>query len=168
MNTVQSPFQPIIAQVKTTNEAAELLLHIDTILARIYTLESQPFEKIAYASLDPQIAKVIHETFASFRLSWSHSEEVKNFFSNLKDAIRRCAVITITLAYKPSSESITALSLWTRTNIDANTLLEINLDHDLIGGAIVVYKGNYLDLSVKKSLNDYFQKHKSEILKELI
>lgn len=163
-----SPFQSIIAYVRTTQEAAELLLHIDSLLTRLYTVEQEPFEKIAYASLDPQIAKAIHDEFISLHFSWSNSEEIKNFFNNLKETVQHHAVITLTLSYKPSNESITAFSNWTRTNIDSNTLLEINLDQEMIGGAVIVYKGNYLDLSIKKSLTDYFQKHKNEILKELI
>lgn len=167
MNT-SSPFQPILAYVRTTQEAAELLLHIDSLLAKLYTIEREPFEKIAYASLDPQIAKTIHDVFSSLKLSWTNGEQIKDFFANLKQAIQRSAVITLTLAYKPSNEAIAAFSQWTRTNIHVNTLLEINRDQDLLGGAIVVYKGNYLDLSVKKRLDEYFQKHKGEILKELI
>lgn len=168
MNTAQTPLQSIFPFVRTTHQADELLMHIDAILAKLYTIEQQPFEKVAFASLDPQIAKAIHDTYLSYQLSWSNSEEIKNFFTTIKDTIKHLSVITLTIAYRPTNDGIESLSNWTRTNIYHNTLLEINVDQDLIGGAIIVFRGNYLDLSVKKKLDNYFTEHKGDILKELI
>jgi hypothetical protein len=167
MNTQQSIFQPIFAYVKTTHEADELLNHIETLLSRLYTQETKPFESIAYSILDPEIAKAIHEVFLSLHFSWSHPEEIKIFFTRLKDELKRFEVITLTLAFTPTSDAVTAFSNWTRSNISLTTLLEINIDHHLLGGAIIIYQGNYLDLSVRKKLDEYFQKHGNEILSRL-
>ena len=162
-----SVFQPIFTYVRTTHEADELLNHIDTLLSRLYTQETKPFESVAYSILDPQIAKVIHVVFLELHFSWSHPEEIKMFFTNLKDEMKRFEVITLTLAFTPTSDAINAFSNWTRSNISLTTLLEINVDQHLLGGAIIIYQGNYLDLSVRKKLDEYFIKHGKDILEKV-
>lgn len=168
MNTnTQSYFDPVFAYIRTTEEAAELVNHIDLLLAKIYMTQKDPFEKIAYALLEPEIAKVIQDIFVKKQLSWSNAEEVKSFLTSLKSALKGFDVLTITLPYQPTSEDITAFSTWVKTNLGTTILLEVHIDQSLIGGAVIVYKGIYVDQTLQKKLDEYFIKHKDEIVSQI-
>lgn len=160
-------FHPLFTYVRTTHEASELLTHIDILLSQYFKVQKDPFEKIAYEVLSPVIAQEIHKIFSGKNLSWSNPEEVKAFLTGLKATVQQCEVMTITVSYEPAGEDITAFANWSRTNFAQNILLEIHVDPAIIGGAVIIYKGNYIDHSLKKKLTDYFTKDRQMLLSKI-
>lgn len=163
----QSLFQPILTYVRTTHEADELYLHIDTFLTQYYKVQKDPFDKLAYTYLDPAIAKTIQQIFDERKLSWQHFEEVKQFLTELKKCLTSCDVITLTLPNEPTNDDITGYVTWIRNNLEAFTIIETHVDPTILGGVVVIYKGHYIDQSIKKRLSEYFSNHAAEVLQKL-
>lgn len=66
--------------------------------------------------------------------------------------------ISLTIAFKPDEELISALSSWAKENLKEKTDFEITVDPSIVGGAIVEHNGLYRDESVRKTLEDAFKK----------
>lgn len=163
----QSIFQPIYQYILTTHQADELFVHIDTLFNHLYTIQKDPFDKIAYAVLEPQIAKQIQQIFQERNLQWSHLEEVKSFLVGLKHDIQSFEILTLTLSYQPGDQTIAGFANWARTNLAPRILLEISIDPSLIAGSVAVFRGHYIDVSLKKRLDEVFSKQKDNILHQI-
>lgn len=160
----QSIFFPIYQFVYTTHQADELFTHIDMLLNHLYSVQKDPFEKIAYGVLDPRIAQTIQQIFNARNLQWGNLEEVKTFLTGLKQDVRTFEVLTLTLSYQPTDQAIAGFTNWARTNLTPRILLEINLDPALIAGSVAIFRGHYIDLSLKKRLDEVFTTQKDNIL----
>ena len=163
----QSIFQPIYPYVLTTRQADELFVHIDNLLTHLYSAQNQSFEKIAYAVLDPQIAQSIQQIFNQRNLQWTNVEDVKSFLLDLKNNIRSFEVLTLTLPFNPSDQTLIGFANWSRTNLAPRILLEINIDKTLIAGTVAVFRGHYFDMSLKKRIDEIFAKQKNTILNQV-
>ena len=168
MNTQPQPiFQSIFRYVRTTHDAEELIGHIDTLLSHLYTIRKDSFDKLTFSVLDQWVAKAAVEVFATLHFNWNNPDDVKTFFTKLKEELQACEVLTLTLSHRPTPDEIDGYTSWARSNVHQNIIFEINVDQNLLGGAVIVYKGHYLDLSLRKQLDAYFQKYGEEILQNL-
>jgi len=76
-------------------------------------------------------------------------------------------VVDLTCAITPTYAFLTRLGENLKKKFGAKTILRVAVDSSVVGGAIVSYKGRYVDLSLKKKLEKYFLDKKEEILKKL-
>ena len=149
-------YNPILEQIRTTSDAEALVSQIDQVLQDIYKTTSASILDVIDTSISSTVGQEIKEAFHTHGLSWEHHEEVKSFFLGLKESLSQCAVITLTLAYHPTDKQIKRLKNWTIRNLPGNNIFEIEYDESIIGGAIIVMNGRYLDLSLKTKIDSYF------------
>lgn len=154
MNTY---FIPILQQVTTTSDAETLTAQIDHALENLYQITNISMNELIDQNLSKEIGIEIKKSFHDHGMSWEHHEEVKSFFLGLKQELAKCKVITLTLAYHPTEQHIKRLKEWCIKNIDDCIIFEIEHDTSIIGGAVIVMNGHYLDLSVKGKLDNYFE-----------
>ena len=61
-------------------------------------------------------------------------------------------VLKIHLAFLPTPSFIKELSDWLKRNLKRKVLLDVEVNPAIVGGAILEYKGKYLDLSLRREL----------------
>lgn len=66
--------------------------------------------------------------------------------------------ISLTIAFKPNEELMSALSSWAKENLKEKAVFDITVDPSIVGGAIIECDGLYRDESVRKILEDAFSK----------
>lgn len=150
-------FLPILNKVRTIEDADILTGQIDLILEDLYKTTSISINDLIDHNLSSEIATEIKKAFLDHALSFEHHEEVKSFFTTLKEELSKCKVITLTLAYKPPYDHIKHLKDWCTKNLSDPTIFEFEYEPELIAGAIIVLDGHYLDFSVKTRLTEYFK-----------
>jgi hypothetical protein len=158
---MNSYFSPILKYLKTTDEADALINEIDHILRDLYTLTNISINQLIDQNLPVNIGSEIKKTFLDHGQSFEHHEEVKSFFLSLREEIAKTKVMTLSLAYHPTESHLQQLKNWCIVNINDPIIFEIRYESELIGGAIIILNGYYLDYSLKKKLNDFFTKDKT-------
>ena len=62
---------------------------------------------------------------------------------------------------------IEKLSGWVKTNVTDETLLDFEINPEILGGALISFNGKYLDESLSKKMEEIFSNQKEELLKTL-
>src|SRR3989338_3446223 len=157
----------ILNKVKTVEEAENLSSEVDSILSSLYKVKNKDLSQILSKSAGKQTAAIIKSVLESEKISESDLSAVEKTLSGLKEDLKNAQVIKITLAIDPTTELISHIHAWVTENIGRGTLLETNKDESILGGAIIAVNGQYKDFSLKKSLENIFESHGSELLKSI-
>lgn len=84
-------------------------------------------------------------------------ESVSKALKELRERVENLCKIQLTTSFVPNAVFIETLKDWVRNNLKKDTLIDMNYDPEVLGGAIVVYNGVYKDYSLSKSLDNYFK-----------
>src|SRR3989338_4742915 len=95
----------LITSLKTTQEADNLSLEIDTIASKLFQSEKVSLEK-ALTSISSNSAERITEIFQKNNLDMTDKEEVRDFLDTLADLIKKFKVIKLILAFDPTRKTI--------------------------------------------------------------
>lgn len=141
-----NPYQEILSEIQTKEEARELSFLIDTLLADIYKTNKKAVEKDLEKSLSQKIYQKIIKTMGTdYTLS-----DVKQFLTELKENLQKLKILNLTLAIQPTAALIKEISLWIKENLGEGIILGIEKDKDIMGGAIISFEGSYKDYSLRK------------------
>lgn len=155
---MNSYFKPILNNIQTVEDADTLSSQIDIILENIYKTTNISISKLIDQTLSSETVVEIKKVFLEHALSFEHHEEIKSFFTSLKEELSKCKIMTLTLAYHPTPEHIKQLKNWCIQNLNDQIIFEFQFETELVAGTIVIFNGHYLDFSVKSKLTQYFSK----------
>lgn len=91
---------------------------------------------------------------------------LKAFLSSIVELIPKLPVLSLTIAFEPKEKTLQALSEWSLLNINKQALFDITVDKNLIAGAVVNYKGKYLDFSIRPRFEQILLESLEEETKE--
>ena len=157
-------YDPLLLHLRTTHDVDLLLSKIDEMLSSLYKTDEKAISLILTRELPNELSKELQKALTHENISLTHTQEIKKFFYELKTYVTSCTVMTLTLAFPPSEESIQLFSQKAKTLFGTTTVLEIVVHEVLIGGAVIVYKGKYLDYSLKSKLVKVFQTNSKELM----
>lgn len=75
--------------------------------------------------------------------------DLKEFFQTIQKQIASLPLLTLTLAFEPTEQTLKTLSEWFLLNLKKQVLFDITVDQKLIGGATITYNGKYQDYSIR-------------------
>jgi len=85
------------------------------------------------------------------------NEEVKRVLSDAYRTICALPILRLTLAFEPSEAVINGFSYWSRNNLKPGILLDLSLDRNLVGGAVIAYEGKFYDYSLRNKVKQIFE-----------
>lgn len=154
----------LITSLRTTEDLDDFSSDIDSLLTSIFKTEGKSFDN-ALETISVNTAKKIKEAFKKNALDMENKEVARNFLEGLKDLLGKFKIIRLVVAFEPSHEIIGNIHNWVSSNLGEGYILNIETNQILLGGAIVVFNGEYKDLTVKKSLEAAFSTKRKEILR---
>jgi len=80
--------------------------------------------------------------------------QFQNFLKELQQRVENIPVIMLHFAFNPKEEILRSVLNWFLENLKKEVVLDIEVDQNLIGGAVVVYNGIYKDYSLRKKFED--------------
>ncbi|MCD6114696.1 F0F1 ATP synthase subunit delta [bacterium] len=83
---------------------------------------------------------------------YSNKEKILKELEETKEELLKLPVLKIQLAFSPSPSFIKEISDWLKRNLKKKVLLDVEVNPVIVGGAILEYRGRYLDLSLKKEI----------------
>jgi F0F1-type ATP synthase delta subunit len=81
-----------------------------------------------------------------------NSQEQFEFLENLKIKLDSLPLLKMTLAFSPTQSTIEKISQFLENKLGKKIILDISYNPEILGGAILEYRGKYLNLSLAKNL----------------
>ena len=157
--------KPIILQhIRTTQEADILLAKIEEMLDALYQLNQPGFTQIFAGEMPSTLSKVLQDSMHHEGITFAKSAEMKNFLTGLKQLLQTTAVLTLTISFPPSDETISVIAAKAKELYGIQTILEINVQESILGGAMIIINGKYLDYSLQTRLSNVFKNRSKDIL----
>ena len=159
-------FSNILKLVRSCDEQGELENIIASLHKNLYITGIQrgldnyrtDFEKTAYEIIFSDInSKDIRD-----------NSDIEKYLDVLLDTVKNLNKIKITIAISPNNHLLDALASWTEKNMRQKYIFDIEVDPQILGGAIISSKkGVYKDFSLSRKINDIFTIHKKEIFSQI-
>lgn len=156
-------YSDILSNIKTTDQARELLSEIDILLDALFKTDTNAFEK-ALNSISILASQTLREAFQKDNISFEDKTMIKECLIGLKEEMQKLKTLKLSLAFEVSEGSIDNLFAWVVKNIGEGCILDIKEDKKILGGTIIEFEGKYKDLSLKKTLEETFANKKEEIM----
>ncbi len=152
----------LITSLKTTQEVADFVSEINTLLLTSFKSETTSIEK-TLTSISTNSAKKIMQTFSENNLDINNKDVVSDFFDTLKKLLKKFKIIKLILAFDPTLKTIENIHNFVKDTLGIGYLLDIEVSREILGGAIVVFNGKYSDFTLKKTIKETFATKKQEI-----
>lgn len=141
----------------TKAQANDFLTRLSTVVDLMYTinfdLEKSLTETFGVHKKD-LLMKLLRENNI---LPTAHAQ-VQEFLKKLKETIPVLPVVSLTIAFEPTDETLQKLAQWFLFTIKKNVLFDIQIDTTLIAGAKITYNGKFKDYSIKPTFDTLVQK----------
>ncbi len=86
------------------------------------------------------------------KLGFDQKEQF-DFLEDLKNFLKNLPVLKLEIAFLPLQKTIEKISRWLRKEVEGKIILDIYFNPSIVGGAILEYKGKYLNLSLAKEID---------------
>ena len=159
-------YYDLITSLKTTQEVESFVSEIDTLLFEFYKTKGLLINKTLGSISFGTVGKIT-QVFLKNNLDINNKDTFVGFFQTLKILIKKLKVIKLVLAFDPTRKTIERLHNFVKENIGIGYVFEIEVYRDVLGGAIIIFNGEYKDCTLKKSLEEVYRLKRSEILANL-
>jgi len=153
-------YTDIYKQLRTKQELDELIYEIDILLESLYQTNGEAFDSILKT-------KVRGKIFDIFSAAFSGGADKKKYLLKLKENLSKTTYLNLVLAIEPSNDFLDRISFFVKKSISPDVVLDINYDPGILGGAVMIYQGNYRDFSFRKSFQEEFARSRDKIFQTL-
>lgn len=129
----------VLEYVKTKDRSVELIDLLDDAL-------NSKFSKNVYAKL------------GDLPINLDKKSEALDQIQKAKEDLLSANILDLTMYIEPDETFISKLYTWFQNNGFKNFLLNIHIDPSIYGGLLLSYNGRYVDLSLKKKVEEYVTK----------
>ena len=142
--------------IRTREEAFKMLSEIEMVSDALYQNNPDELNSILENKINKNLAEYIKRSFET-------GIPKPEFLNETKESIKKMPVISLTISFDPSEGTLTKLTSWAENNLAERVIFDISKNESLVGGAIVISRGNYLDLSLRSKIIDYFKNQKEAL-----
>jgi len=156
-------YYDLITSLKTTQEVESFVSEIDTLMFEFYNTKGLLIHKALDSISFGTVGKIM-QAFLKNNLDINNKDTFVSFFQTLKILLKKLKVIKLVLAFDPTRRTIERIHNFVKENIGIGYILDIEVYHDVLGGAIVIFNGKYKDFTLKKNLEEVYRLRRSEML----
>ncbi len=147
----KNSFSDIAVWLHTKNEADIFLTQIDILSESLFTKKVSVKEKVSEL-FSSEIAAFLTDSWKNAGIDGKNMIELHNYLAAMKETIKHLPVLTITIAFKPKQTTTQRIFDWVHNRLKTPLLLNIKVEKQIIGGAIIEFHGKYLEYTVHKTL----------------
>lgn len=148
----------LISRLKTTEDRDLLLSELDLLLKSIYEGSGGSFDITLKNKVRSWVAAIILSEIESVE-----NLDKKSYLENLKNEVQKIEDMKLGLAYEPSESALERIHDRIVKYSRKQILIDLTTNKNIVGGAVIVYKGKYRDFSMKKVFETEMQNAREEI-----
>lgn len=141
----------------TKSEANDYMTRIAQLSERVYNtdfdLEKELAEKLGLNKKEKFMILLRDNN-----ISTSSNSALKAFFEKIIAVTTSLPVLSVTIAFEPRDTTLKKLSDWFILNFKSQALFELKVDKNIIGGAVIDFKGKHGDFTIKTRFDQITQR----------
>ncbi len=138
----------------TKSQATDFATRLNGIIDTMYTTDFN-LEK----SLSSQFSIVKRDAFLKLmrenNVNTGSVNDLQDFFKKIQEGLSNIPVVSLTVAFEPSEETLRTFSQWFVSNINKQVLFDIHIDPSIIAGVQITYNGKFKDYSIAPVFTDF-------------
>lgn len=154
-------YSEILSHIRTKSEAWQLEDEADLLLEHLYKGKAGEFDLALKKDLRAWVSELLARVFAN--------PDIKKdeYLRGLKEAIANLRELKLTLAFEPTQNSVEKIHEWVVKNVGVGIILDITFNPTIFAGAIVIFEGEYRDLSLRNKFREQFGENRKRIFEIL-
>ena len=156
-------FDEILKVVTTSKDRAVLVNLLDNISINLFKQDKE-----AGKGEENEISKALVSCLSKNKTGKDETQKVQDFVTRLLEKINSLNTVNIILALEASEKIKALLSKWATETYSKNVIFDVEVDERIIGGAIIIDKGQYFDYSLQGKLEDIFVKRRKEVIDPIL
>jgi F0F1-type ATP synthase delta subunit len=133
-----------------SNDFSERLSTVETVLYEVdFDLETQLEEQLGVRKKD-RFMSLLREN----NISLESKQEISKFFRKINETIKNLPLLELTIGIEPNENILKSISHWFVLNTKRQVLFEVNVDPDMIAGALIEFQGKRLNASIKPEFSE--------------
>src|SRR3990172_7243270 len=141
-------FADFTDKIKTTEDKQLLMDEINLVLKSLYQ-NTDMYNNVLQSTIRAWVRAAITQNLEV-------TPDKEKYFKSLLTELAKLEEFDIVIPMDLSQSGLERIFYWVKDNIGAGIVLDIKIDSKLIGGAIFMYRGKYIDLSMKKKFEELF------------
>lgn len=142
-------YSEVLKLTKTTDDRDRVVTEIDALIAGMYKTDKSNFTKTLGEFVSTDISKQIGSI---------DTNSLDNVLVELKNKLMQLPTIKVTLAFVPKQNFVNEIAEFIEKNINLKGVIELTHNPEILGGIILDIGGKYIDLSLKRKLDEAIQK----------
>lgn len=151
--------------VETTSDAASLTDSLQTAKNSLFKTKNKGIIDEAALHMPAKFGILLKDAISASKTDPTNLNQVKSLLDAFTEALSGLEEVSLILAIDPPQKTISSLSVALKKSFGQKTIMSLDTDPDILGGAIVIANGRYLDYSLRKKLNILFEARKEELTK---
>jgi F0F1-type ATP synthase delta subunit len=148
-------YSDILKSVFTTEEASALVDAAENTIAALFH-NAVNIEELIKTMFDDSIANRILELLKTNNIV--SIDSLKDFLNGLQKVVTDGKIMNVTIAVIPNHAIITLIGSWVRDQFpDQPIFLKLEYDPAIISGVIVTFEGKYVNKSLRKEIDAWFE-----------
>ncbi len=154
-------YKEILKNIRTARDVLRAKEEIDLLLDSLYKSDTEAY--------DTTLKKHVRQWFSELVQNQINKNKVdkEKFLKGLGKKLDEMRRVKLTIAYEPTQNMVDGISDWIKERVGEDVVVEFSYNPGVLAGAVVVYKGEYRDFSLRKKLDLYFETNHTNILQNL-
>lgn len=154
-------YEVIINNLLTKKDLDDLNHELGLLKSSDYEFGDDGFENVLNNNVRHLISRAIRQDLRDNDIS------VEQYVEGLQEKVRIYQIIELTLCFEPTRKTMGKIGEWVFSNVGEKVLVDYKFNPYLLGGAIIVSKGEYRNLSLNKMIDTFFENNRVEVDKVL-
>jgi F0F1-type ATP synthase delta subunit len=150
----------ILNLLVTDRDRQELLLFLEDLKKNAFEKDGQ-LDKMTDNNV--KFGPIFKTVFKNNSLQ-QDKDSLSKFLSDVIRKLKEIETINLVIAIHPTARILEALSSWTSKVFSKKVLVDIHVNPEIIGGAVLIIDGKYKDYSLLKMLNEASKTRRAEIV----
>ncbi len=132
----------------TKAQSIDFSSRLSSVVEKIYQTNFN-FEDTFAKEFGMQKKDIFMSLLRANNITLQSQASIKTFLEKILTTISSLSVVSLSLAFEPSDQTLIAISQWFVMNMNKQFLLDITIERKLIAGATVNCNGKHADFSIR-------------------
>lgn len=146
-------FEDLIKRIVTKEELIILLEEINLLERLIFKNKGAPLSERARGKIREETRDYLKKLEKDRFFSNSPNEQF-SFFEKIKKWLQEVPQVKLEIAFKPSEDFLLRIKGWFREENQQEVILDMVVNHQIVGGAVIEYQGRYRNFTLAKKIEE--------------
>lgn len=153
-----------LKQVRTVADQIMMREAVEILESSFYRRDGQRTEKILSKNLSENLYQSVQKIVSDPELQLENN--FREYLAGLEDRLQNTKIIRFEVAFEPDENLIAEIGGWIERELGENIIMDFYLSPSIVGGAVIIYEGEYFNFILSAILERNFERSWQEVTKE--